>query len=253
MASEKAKALAAKQKADAKAAKLAKKNSTDPRDWSWYKQIIETYKMTAQVDPQLNKIVPAVALGVAVLVSLIGIWVPPWWMWLVTGIMAGLVAALYVLLNRAKKSTYKRYEGQPGSAEVALSMLDKKKWVYTAAITATRQLDVVHRAVGPAGIVLVGEGSPARLKALLGAEAKKHEQVAYGVPVTTVVMGAGAGQVPLDKLADHLKKLPVALQPIQVTEVRQRLRALDAVRPKAPLPRGPLPQAKGVNRAMRGR
>ena len=132
-------------------------------------------------------------------------------------------------------------------------MLDKKKWVYTAAITATRQLDVVHRAVGPAGIVLVGEGSPARLKTLLGAEAKKHEQVAYGVPVTTVVMGDGAGQVPLDKLADHLKKLPKSLQPIQVTEVRQRLRALDAVRPKAPLPRGPLPQAKGVNRAMRGR
>ncbi|MBK9696254.1 MAG: DUF4191 domain-containing protein [Propionibacteriaceae bacterium] len=253
MASEKAKALAAKQKADAKAAKLAKKNSTDPRDWGWFKQIVETYKMTAKVDPQVKVLVPGVALGVALLVSLLGIWLQPWWMWLLTGVMAGLVAALYVLLNRAKKGTYKRYEGQPGSAEVALSMLDKKKWVYTAAITATRQLDVVHRAVGPAGIVLVGEGSPARLKTLLGAEAKKHEQVAYGVPVTTVVMGDGAGQVPLDKLADHLKKLPKSLQPIQVTEVRQRLRALDAVRPKAPLPRGPLPQAKGVNRAMRGR
>lgn len=221
MASEKAKALAAKQKADAKAAKLAKKNSTDPRDWGWFKQIVETYKMTAKVDPQVKVLVPGVALGVALLVSLLGIWLQPWWMWLLTGVMAGLVAALYVLLNRAKKGTYKRYEGQPGSAEVALSMLDKKKWVYTAAITATRQLDVVHRAVGPAGIVLVGEGSPARLKTLLGAEAKKHEQVAYGVPVTTVVMGDGAGQVPLDKLADHLKKLPKSLQPIQVTEVRQ--------------------------------
>ena len=41
--------LAAKQKADAKAAKLAKKNSTDPRDWGWFKQIVETYKMTAKV------------------------------------------------------------------------------------------------------------------------------------------------------------------------------------------------------------
>lgn len=135
MASEKAKALAAKQKADAKAAKLAKKNSTDPRDWGWFKQIVETYKMTAKVDPQVKVLVPGVALGVALLVSLLGIWLQPWWMWLLTGVMAGLVAALYVLLNRAKKGTYKRYEGQPGSAEVALSMLDKKKWVYTAAIT----------------------------------------------------------------------------------------------------------------------
>jgi hypothetical protein len=38
-----------------------------------------------------------------------------------------------------------------------------------------------------------------------------------------------------------------------VTDVKARLRALDAARPKVPIPRGPLPSMKGVNRAMRGR
>lgn len=253
MASEKAKELAAQQKAEAKAAKLAKKNSTNPADWGWFKQIKETYRVTAEVDPQLNWLMLAGFLGSVVVMSLVGIWLQPWWMWLILGITTGVTVDLYLLINRAKKATYTRYAGQPGSAEVALAMLDQKKWIYTPAITATRQLDVVHRAVGPGGIVLVGEGSPGRLKPLMAGEVKKHEQVAYGVKVTAVVMGTDEGQIPLEKLADHLKKLPKVLEPVQVTEIKQRLRALDAVRPKVPLPKGPLPSAKGVGRAMRGR
>ncbi|MGC3953966.1 MAG: DUF4191 domain-containing protein [Propionicimonas sp.] len=251
--SEKAKELEAKQKAAVKAAKQAKKNSNNPADWGWFRQVRETYRVTVESDPQSKWIILGVALGTAVVVSLLGIFLPPWWMWLLTGVMAGLVAGLYIMLNRAKKATYKRYAGQPGSAEVAFGMLNKKKFDYTAAIVATRQLDVVHRVVGPAGIVLVGEGSPARLKSLLTSEARKHEQVAYGVPVSTVVMGDGEGQVPLAKLADYLNKTPKAIKPIQITEVKQRLRALDAVRPKIPIPKGPMPTLKGTNRAMRGR
>jgi hypothetical protein len=253
MASEKAKELAAKQKAEVQAAKLAKKNSTNPRDWPWYRQIWQTYKVTAEVDKQLNLLLAGTFVGVLVLAVIVGIFAPPWWMWLLLGVVGGLTAALWVLLSRAKKATFVRYAGQPGSAEVALSMLDSKKWFYTPAITATRQLDVVHRAVGPGGIVLVGEGAPSRVKSLLAAETKKHEQVAYGVVVTSIVMGDGEGQVPLAKLADVIKKLPKKLEASQVTDVKARLRALDAVRPKVPIPRGPMPSMKGVNRAMRGR
>ena len=86
---------------------------------------------------------------------------------------------------------------------------------------------------------------------------RKHERVAYGVPVTTVVMGNKSGQVPLDKLADHIRKLPKTLQPNQITDIKQRLRALDAVRPSVPVPKGPMPtnprQVKGARQAMRGR
>ncbi len=253
MASEKAKELAAKQKAEVKAAKLAKKNSTNPADWPWYRQIWQTYKVTAEVDKRLNLLLAGSFLGVVALSVVVGIFLPPWWMWLLIGVMGGLTAALWVMLDRAKKATFTRYAGQPGSAEVALSMLDKKKWFYTPVITATRQLDVVHRAVGPGGIVLIGEGAASRVKPLLASETKKHEQVAYGVVVTTIVLGDGEGQVPLAKLADTIKKLPRKLEASQVNDLKARLRALDAVRPKVPIPRGPLPTMKGVNRAMRGR
>ena len=253
MASEKAKELAAKQKADLKAAKLAKKTSNDPRDWPWHRQLLQTYKVTAEVDKQLNLLLIGAFVGSVVLLTVLGIFLQPWWMWLVLGVTGGATADLWILLERAKKATFVRYAGQPGSAEVALSMLDKKKWEYTPAITANRQLDVVHRVVGPPGIVLVAEGQPGRVKALVAAEAKKHEQVAYGVPVTTVMMGDGEGQVPLAGLNKYLTKQPKKLAASQLIDVKARLRALDAVRPRVPLPRGPMPNMKGAARAMRGR
>ena len=54
MASEKAKALAAQQKQERKAEKLRKKNSDDPRDWGRVRQIIEAYKRTNELDPELK-------------------------------------------------------------------------------------------------------------------------------------------------------------------------------------------------------
>jgi hypothetical protein len=75
--------------------------------------------------------------------------------------------------------------------------------------------------------------------------------------VTTIIMGDKDGQVPLEKLTDHIRKLPKVLQPYQITDIKQRLRALDALRPPVPLPKGPMPtsprQVKGARQAMRGR
>jgi hypothetical protein len=253
MASEKAKELAAKQKAEVKAAKLAKKTSTNPRDWPWYKQLWQTYKVTAEADPQLNWYLIGTFVAVLIVATVVGIFAPPVWLWAILGVTGGLTADLYVLTNRAKKATFVRFAGQPGSAEVALTMLNSKVWTYSPAIAATRQLDVVHRVVGPAGIVLIGEGAPVRARQLLATESKKHEQIAYGAKVITVMMGDADNQVPLAKLADHIKKLPKSLSKTQIADVTSRLRALDAARPKAPIPRGPMPSMKGLNRAMRGR
>lgn len=253
MASEKAKALAAQQKAAIKAEKQRKKNSDDPRDWGRVRQIIEAYKRTNEIDPQLKWWTVLAVAGPILLGLGLGLWLQPWWLWLITGVMLALVAVLYVLTWRVKKANFKRYEGQAGSAEVAFQLLNKKKWTYELGIAATRQMDVVHRVLGAPGVVLVGEGNPSRTRALLATEAKKHEQVAYGVAVTTVMVGKDQGQVPLDGLQKYLEKLPKAMQPHQLTEVKQRLKALDAMRPKMPVPRGPMPTMKGVNRAMRGR
>ncbi len=253
MASERAKALAEQQKADKRALKEARKNSTNPADWGRVRQIREAYRVTYEYDRQLPLWVFGGALLAFVLIMLLGLWLQPWWIWLILAVMAAATAALGALTWRVKGATYKRYAGQAGSAEVAMGMLPKE-YVKSPVITATRQLDVVHRVVGPSGIVLIGEGDAGRVRQLLTTEAKKHEAVKFGVPVTTLVCGDKEKQIPLDKLAAHIRKLPKALQGSEVLDVAARLRALDAMRPKVPLPKGPLPtSAKGSRQAMRGR
>jgi Domain of unknown function (DUF4191) len=239
-----------------KAEKARKKASTNPADMGRMRQIARAYKLTHEYD----KALPFLMIGAFLLPIALGLVISIFWPHPIylgfLGAMTGLVLALSVLVRRAKSATYKRYIGQAGSAEVALGMLPKK-WISAPAIAANRNRDVVHRTLGPGGLVLIGEGEAGRVRQLLASEVKKHERVAYGVPVITVIMGDREGQVPLDKLADHIQKLPKVLQPHQVTDIKQRLRALDAVRPTIPAPKGPMPtnprQVKGVRQAMRGR
>ena len=254
--SERAKALEAKQKAEAAALKEYKKSSTDPADWGRWRQIVETYKITAKHDKALNWllagafVVPfAIVLTIGLLIartSLVQLII-----WIVLAIAFGVLGAMSIFAWRARSAVYKRYEGQAGSGEVALQMLPKK-WTSDPVIAVTKSMDVVHRALGPNGLILIGEGEPGRLKPLLASEKRKHEQVAYGVEVLTIQMGNKDGQVPLDKLTRYIKKLPKALTDDKIAEVKQRLRALDAMRPKAPIPKGPM-STKGARAAMRGR
>ena len=247
-------------KAQAKAAKQAekarKKASNDPKDMGRIRQIVRAYQVTHEYDRALPYILLGVFLLPIVLAVIIGVLWGHVFNVTLLGIMLGILAAMFMLVRRAKRATYKRYAGKTGSAEVALQMLPKK-WVSTPGIAANRSRDVVHRTLGPGGLVLIGEGESGRVRQLLASEVKKHERVAYGINVTTIVMGDKEGQVPLEKLADHIRKLPKALQPYQITDIKQRLRALDALRPPVPIPKGPMPmsprQVRGARQAMRGR
>jgi hypothetical protein len=243
-------------KAAKKAEKARKKASNDPADMGRMRQIRRAYQVTHEYDKALPYLLLAAFLIPLAAALTIGLLTDQVLNLLLVGLGVAILLPMIVLVRRAKKATYKRYAGQAGSAEVALSMLPKK-WISTPVIAANRSKDVVHRTLGPGGLVLIGEGEPGRVRQLLASEVKKHERVAYGIPVTTLVMGDKSGQVPLDKLADHIRKLPKTLRPDQVTDIKQRLRALDAVRPTIPAPKGPMPtnprQIKGVRQAMRGR
>ncbi len=256
MADQAGKDAKAQLKAAKRAEKERKKHSTDPADMGRFRQIGRAYKLTHEYDKQLPLWIFGPWVGAIAIMLGIGFAIGhPIYMGLM-GVMVGLLLAMLFLVRRTKRATYKRYAGQAGSAEVALSMLPKQ-WVSKPVIAVTRQRDAVHRTLGPGGLVLIGEGEPGRLRALLAGEVRKHERVAYGVTVTTIIMGDRDGQVPLDKLADHIRKLPKTLAPNQITDIKQRLRALDAVRPQVPMPKGPMPtnprQVKGSRQAMRGR
>lgn len=251
------KELQAKQKAAKRAEKERRRNSDDPRDWGMAKQLKYAYKATAKHDPKLplwmgGAFLAPVLLAILIAALLGGGWV----LWILTGIMLGILLATLVLTRRMKRATLEQARGQVGSAAAALGMLPEKKWNHDLGIAATKSQDLVHRAIGPAGVVLVGEGEPGRLKKVLHSEEAKHSHLVSDLPVYVVQMGDKPGQVKLDDLAKHIQKLPRALDKYQVGEVRSRVKALDAVRPRVPMPHGPMPtsarQMRGTKRALRG-
>lgn len=232
----------------------------DPSTMSRRRQILETYRMSREVDPSirwwlLGSFLVFAGLGMA-LFRLVLPHNDSVFSWILAGIasfLIGLFAVIVVFGRRAQRAAFKRLEGQLGAAARALTML-RRGWVVEEVVGFTKQQDMVHRVVGPPGIVLVAEGNPGRVKQLLISEHKKHERVAGEYPVHEVLVGNDEGQVPLTKLVQHVRKLGRQVKPAEITELRQRLRALDAQRPKAPIPRGPVPTSmKGMRGNLRGR
>jgi len=110
--------------------------------------------------------------------------------------------------------------------------------------------DVVHRAVGKPGVVLVGEGSPSRLPSLLAAEKKRVSRVAHDVPIYDFQVGDEEGQVPIRRLQRKLMRLPRNLKGPAVAELNYRLRALPA---NLQAPKGPMPKTGRMPKPPRPR
>lgn len=235
---------------------MAKKKKQDKAaKQSRFKQIAQSYRITKQSDRKIGLIL----LGVFVVVGLVGfgvLWLLPghWAVDIVGGVLLGLLAVLIVFGRRAQKAAYSQIEGKPGAAAAALGML-RRGWKVDAAITFNKNQDVVHRVVGPPGIVLIGEGtSPNRIRSLLTSERRKHERVASEVKIHEVIAGSGEGAVPIPRLSRHVTKLGRQLKPAEMTGVLARLKALDANRSNIPMPKGPVPtNLKGARQNMRGR
>jgi hypothetical protein len=172
---------------------------------------------------------------------------------IVFGLLTGLLGVLIVFGRRAEKAAYAQVEGQRGAAAGALQML-RRGWEVKPAVSFNKNQDVIHRVVGRPGIVLVGEGSHNAVRGLIAAEVKKHARVGgESVPVIGIIVGRGEGEIPLTKLVKHVQKLPKKIKAAQMTDLVYKLKALDAMRPAAPMPRGPVPTSmKGSRKAMRG-
>ncbi len=218
-------------------------------------QMRQVYKLTKQADKHIGLILLGTFLAGFFIAFFLLSLIPPSWLALdiITAFFVGLIALVFVFGRRATKSQIAQVKGQPGAALAVLSVL-RRGWRVDQMVAFNRNQDVVHRVVGPPGIVLIGEGAPSRVKHLLQNEKARHQRVAADTPVHEVMVGEGEGQVPLEKLTKHVTKLGRQIQPAEMTEVLSRLKAIDASRSQVPLPKGPVPTSmKGMRGNMRGR
>jgi hypothetical protein len=237
------------------------KDKTESEKTGRIQQFRQTYQLTKKTDPRIGLWLLGAFLVVGALGFVVFYFLLPskgtvgLVMAVVGALLFGSLAALIIFGRRAQRSAYSQMEGQRGAAGAALRMLRRGWRVYEEPVAVTKQMDVVYRVVGPPGIVLIGEGSsPNRLRQLMLSERRKHERVAADTPIHEVVCGNGEGEVPLPKLVRHVQKLGRDVKPAEMTDILNRLKALDANRSTIPLPKGPVPTSmKGMRGNLRGR
>jgi hypothetical protein len=213
------------------------------------KQIRMVAGLIRKSNPKALPIVALTGIGVLAIVVVIGILTGTVAFLAPLGLLLGLTAAMFLFGRFAQSAQYATIAGQPGAAAAILQSM-RGGWNVTPAIAANKNMDVVHRAVGKPGVVLVGEGSPNRLPGLLAAEKKRISRVAYDVPIYDIQVGDEEGQVPIRRLQRHIMRLPRNLKGPAVADLNFRLQALPQ---SLQMPKGPMPRPGRMPKAPRPR
>ena len=202
------------------------------------KQIRMIAGLIRRSNPRAMPIIIGSGLGILVVLVVVGLLTGLAYLLIPLGVLLGLLASMILFGRFAQSAQYAAIEGQPGAAAAVLENM-RGNWTVTPAIAANRNMDVVHRTVGRPGVILVGEGSPARLASLLAAEKKRVARVAYEVPIFEFQVGSEEGQIPLSKLQRKIMRLPRNLKGGAISDLNHRLKALQ---PSLQAPKGPIPR-----------
>ncbi|GAA4172066.1 DUF4191 domain-containing protein [Gryllotalpicola koreensis] len=214
-----------------------------PKEPGRIRQMWDVFQMTRKYDKQalplmIGAFLLPVVVGV-VLALVLSTGIISTVLWIVAGVLGGVLFATVVLGRRAEGAAYSQINGQPGAVGAVLRSSLKRGWrgseMPVAVNSKTR--DAVYRAVGRGGVVLISEGPKSRTGRMLDEERRKINRTVPNVAVTTISVGPDADSVPLRKVASALTKIKPSLTKTEVQAVDNRLSSLQA----------PLPIPKGVD------
>ncbi|MDN4481532.1 DUF4191 domain-containing protein [Demequina muriae] len=231
---------------------MAKEPQKKPR---WYKLVAQAYKATAPDDKWLLPLmilIPVGVIGLSVLVGLLAGSTIVLVYAILFGVLAAALAAMYTLTRRFEKNAFQRMEGQMG-ASVSIAQSIRRGWKFDDDPVSIdpRGKSLVFQGIGKGGVVLLAEGGNAANKQVTAVK-RRISKLVPGVPVHTIYVGTGEGQVPLKNLTKAIRKHKKALTKDQREQVGARLRAIGGQ--KLPVPKGVDPmRARPDRKAMRGR
>jgi hypothetical protein len=228
-----------------------KKKNRTPRTQGQLSQMWTVYKMTAQQDK--TSVLWASLAFVLVLGAFTAFTVLAFpgnivnlVIFIIMGAMFGIIAAMVVMGRKAERAAYSRIAGQMGAVGAVLGNI-RRGWRSAEMPVAVnpRSQDAVYRAIGPAGVVLIGEGSRTRVKVLLEDERRKVSRVAPGAPVNFVYVTNDADATNLADLNRQLYKMKKSLNRAEIGVVAKRLESLGM---NIPIPKGIDPSKLGKMR-----
>jgi uncharacterized membrane protein YeaQ/YmgE (transglycosylase-associated protein family) len=159
-------------------------------------------------------------------------------LYIIAGVMGGVLAFLIVLGRRAERAAYSQIAGQPGAVGAVLKSSVRRGWTASELpITVSpKTQDAVYRAVGKGGVALIGEGPRSRTQRMLEDERRVVTRILPNVPVTFIYVGPDADSTPLFKLPAKLRTIKTALRKPEILAVTNRLNSLG--KNGLPIPKG---------------
>lgn len=206
-----------------------------PKEPGRLKQMYQVFQMTRRYDPSsvwwmlLAFILPVAVVTVAgILIS--GGNVFGLVLWIISGLLAGVLAFLIVLSRRAEKAAYSQISGQPGAVGAVLKSSLRRGWTASEMPVAVspRTQDAVYRAVGRGGVALIGEGPRSRTTRMIDDERRKVARILPNVPINVIHVGPDADSVPLHKIARTLGGYKKQLSKAEVYAVNNRVTSLSS-------------------------
>ena len=230
---------------------VKKNNNRANRPQGQLAQMWTVYKMTAQADRTSvlwSALAFLVVLGSFVAFSAFSFPgnVLNLVIFIILGVMFGIIAAMIIMGRKAERAAYNRIAGQMGAVGAVLGNI-RKGWRSAEMPVAVnpRSQDAVYRAIGPAGVVLIGEGSRSRVKILLEDERRKVNRVAPGAPVNFIYVTNDDDATNLADLSRELYKMKKSLNRAEISVVAKRLESLGM---NIPIPKGIDPTKLGKMR-----
>ena len=221
------------------------RSTTPEKRPGFFSQLRTLFTFTRKAFPWL----PYVLIGILVVGAAIGVGIGflvqpvAWWsvlLWAITGLMAGILAAMMTMTRLSTKAMYRQIDGMPGATGHVISTSLGRRWQASempVGINPKTQ-EAVYRAIGRGGVVIVGEGARGRMTRLVGDERSKIKRVASGVPITVLYVGHGDDEVPIAKLAPTIKKLPKAIDRATMAAVIKRVDSVSQSLASLPIPKG---------------
>jgi len=214
-----------------------------PKEPGRLKQMYQVFQMTRRYDklaiwylllafllPVLAGIILAIALGGDSILAVV--------LYVIAGVLGGVLLFLIVLGRRAEKAAYSQIEGQPGAVGAVLKSSLRRGWTASEipVSVSPKTQDAVYRAVGRGGVALIGEGPRSRTQRMLEDERKSIVRILPNVPVSFIYVGPDAESVPLYKLPTKLRQLRPVLRKPEILAVSNRLNSLG--KNGLPIPKG---------------
>lgn len=207
------------------------------------RQLIRVYKITAKNDPSslwLAILGFLLVFAASFLIGFLlnGLGTLGFWLWIITGTLSSLLTFMIVMSRRAERNAYIQIEGQAGAVGAVLDSQIRRSWRASSMPIAVnaKSREAVYRMIGPAGVVLIGEGSSVRVQQMLEDEARRIARSAPGVTIHKLKVSIDDG-IRLYALLKTVYKLKKTLTRSEVTAVTNRLDALTSSS-ALPIPKG---------------